>query len=101
MAEGSLDEASKTVGVYVDMEVSVLNVGVKFSYQIPSFSVITVDLRQMKFQLAAEDGSVRLFDGFIRAEPSIVPEKVPFAAEFCFVTVRFLTFQCCIDNRYV
>ena len=43
-----------------DTELSILDVGVKFSYRVPSFSVLHVDLRQIKFQVTAEDGSVMM-----------------------------------------
>ena len=43
----------------------------KFTYQVLSFSVLHVDLRQMKLQATAEEGSVLLYDGFIRADLSL------------------------------
>ena len=59
----------------VDTEVSILEMG-KFSYRVPSFSVLHADLRHIKFQLMTEEGSVLMVDGFIRA------------LEYCFVPVR-------------
>ena len=62
----------------VDTEVSILELGVKFTYQVPSFSVLYVDLRQAKIQITKDDDSVLLFDGFIRADPSL-ETPVPFS----------------------
>ena len=62
----------------VGSEIAVLDMGVKFSYQIPSFSVLIVDLRRVKLQLISEDGSVVLRDGFIRADPSLEVKPTPF-----------------------
>ena len=62
----------------------------KFTYQVPSFSVLHVDLRQMKLQATAEDGSVLLYDGFIRADPSLEDREMPYSVkvkDFCFVLV--------------
>ena len=76
--------------VAVDTEVSILALAMKFMYQVPSFSVLYVDLRQVQIQVIKEDGSVLLFDGFIRADPSLERMPVPFSVvvkRFCFVPV--------------
>lgn len=73
-----------------DTEISILDIGVKFSYRVPSFSVLHVDLRQIKFQVTAEDGSVLLYDGFIRTDPSLEDRETPYSVrlkDFCFVPV--------------
>ena len=41
-----------------DTEITVLDMAVNFTYQIPSLSVFQVNLRQVEIQVAAEDGSV-------------------------------------------
>ena len=71
-------------------EVSILDLAVKFMYQVPSFSVLYVDLRQVEIQVTKDDGLVLLFDGFIRADPSLERMPVPFSVvvkRFCFVPV--------------
>ena len=78
--------------VALDTEVSILDMAVKFTYQIHSFSVLCVDLRQVKMQVTEDDGSVQLFDGFIRADPSLERMTVPVSVlikKFCFVPVIF------------
>ena len=58
--------------------VSVLEKGIKFSYQVPNFPVIIVDLLKVKLQLTAEDGSLILTDGFIKADHLLEAKTVPF-----------------------
>ena len=75
--------------IAIDTEITVLKMGRKFSYRIPSFSVLTVDLRQISYQVESSDGAQLLFDGFIRADSGMETEK-PFTIQlkdFCFVTV--------------
>lgn len=82
--------AERAASIDLDSEISLLDMGVKFSYQVPSFSVLYVDLRQIKFQVTAEDGSVLFFDGFIRADPSLEKRETPYSVklkDFCFVPV--------------
>ena len=90
-------EDGKVLSVVVDVEtdtkLSILRMGLKFSYQIPTFSVISVDLRQIAIQLTSQNGTVMLFDGFIRADPSLNTLNVPFTLTlkyFCFVPVSGL-----------
>lgn len=75
----------------LDTEISILKLGAKISYQVPSFSVIIVDIRQITYQVLSKDGAVRIFDGFIRADVSLdLGEKTPFSVQikdFCFVAV--------------
>ena len=52
--------------------------------------MLYVDLRQVEIQMTKDDGSVLLFDGFIRADPSLERMPVPFSVvvkRFCFVPV--------------
>ena len=65
--------------VKIDLVISVLDVGIKFSYQVPSFPVIIVDLRKIKMQLTAEDGCLILSDGFMKADQSVEMKIVPFS----------------------
>ena len=70
--------------------VSILHLGVKFTYQIPSFSVVTIDLRKVKIQMEEND-SVLLCDGFIRADRELDEMATPFFIklhEYCFVPVE-------------
>ena len=74
----------------IDSQLSVMDVGVKFTYQVPAFSVLHVDLKQVEIQLVREDGLVSLYDGFIRADPSLEKITVPFSVcvkDFCHVLV--------------
>ena len=48
-----------------DKILSVLDIGLKFTYKIPSFPVVSIDLRTAKLQMVEENGSVLLCDGFI------------------------------------
>ena len=75
------------------MQMSVLTLGVEFLYSIPTFSVIKVPLRQVTVQIEDDcSGSVHLFDGFIRSEPSLgastthIPSIISLK-EHCFVSV--------------
>ena len=82
--------APSSYPVEVESLVSVLDMGVKFSYRVPSFSVISVNMRKVKLQVATDDGSVFIFDGCIRADPSLHNKPLPFSLklnEFCFVEV--------------
>ena len=70
--------------------IAVLNLGVKFTYQIPSFSVVAVDLRTVKVQFW-EEGSVVLCDAFIRADGELNQRATPFfikLQEYCLVPVE-------------
>jgi hypothetical protein len=77
--------------VDVDTTITILDMGVKFSYQIPTFSVVYVDLRQVKVQLHSDDTSVTVVDAFIRADPVLDEVVPPFCVqlnELCFVPVN-------------
>ena len=84
--------AYATSEICVDTEISILSMGTKLTYTIPSFSVISVDVRQISFQVLAVDGTVLMFDGFICADSSLdVGDRTPFAIklkDYCFVTIR-------------
>lgn len=81
------------LNISVDTEISILRIGPKFTYRIPSFSVVTVDIRQISYQVVTVEGDVLLFDGFIRADSSLDLEpakETPFSVQlqdFCCVTV--------------
>jgi len=49
-----------------DTEISILDIG-----HTKLLVSVCVDLRQIKLQVTVEDGTVLLFDGFIRADPSL------------------------------
>ena len=75
-------------------ELSVLDVGVEFIYRIPSYSVISVGLRQVTIQFVTMAGSVRVYDAFIRSGPSLTFQTSPFSIvlqEYCFVSVRIVS----------
>lgn len=99
MASLEPTEASQTRGYHlleiaVDTEITILKLGSKFSYRIPSFSVLHVDMRQISYQVLSADGAMLLFDGFIRADSGLdVQKQTPFTIQlkdFCFVTVKLV-----------
>ncbi len=57
-ATSSIPDNSVDIAINNVVNVSVLNIGVQFTYRIPSFSVIEVELRQGTFQFEHLDGSV-------------------------------------------
>ena len=51
------------------MLVPILQCGELYSYTIPSFSVITEEMRRIKYQIGHHDGSIyQTLDGFIHAQ---------------------------------
>ena len=79
-----------TVRVDVDTELSVLEMGIKFTYRVPSFSVFCTDLRQIKYQLTVDNDLLMTCDGFIRADQLLETKSTPFAIilkDYCFVPV--------------
>ena len=82
--------AEQQCKVDVDTCATILDMGVKFCYRIPSFSVFNVDLRQVEVQLETSVTVVKV-DAFIRADPALDDVVLPFCVhlnEFCFVSVR-------------
>ena len=83
--------AYATLEISVDTEISILSMVTKFTYTIPSFSVLSVDVRQITFQVLAVDGFVFIFYGFIHVDsPLDLGDRAPFAInlkDYCFVTV--------------
>lgn len=53
------------------MLVPILACGGLHLYTIPSFPVVTVEMRRIKYQLYLEDGHPKIVDGFIRDDPSL------------------------------
>ena len=51
--------------------VTVLDIGVEFTYTVPSFSVLQVDLRQATVQVELDNGTGVLYDCFLKAHPSL------------------------------
>ena len=51
--------------------VPILRIGKIVSYTIPSFSAITVKLREIKYQCQLPDKSLHTVDGFIREDQSL------------------------------
>ena len=93
-ATSSIPDTSVDIAINNGVNVSVLNIGVQFTYRIPSFSVIEVELRQGTFQFEHLDGSVRVYDGFLRSDQNFPdpsrPSTTPFAItikDHCFVDV--------------
>lgn len=86
------------------MELTVLDLGVEFSYTIPTLSVLSVSLRQCKIQFETRHGSARdEYDGFIRSDPflhSAVPPFVIKLTKHCFVPVS-LTLEHFSSNRQI
>ena len=81
---------SNVVTVHVDMdtELSVLEMGIKFTYRVPSVSVFCTDLWQIKLTV---DDLVVVCDGFIRADQLLEAKSTPFTIilnDYCFVPVN-------------
>ena len=55
----------------IRMLVPILVCGDLYSYTIPSFSVVTVEMRRIKYELLLEDGQPKIIDEFIRDDPSL------------------------------
>ena len=66
----------------------------RYSYRIPSFSVITVVLRRIKYEVVLPNGDANILDGFMRDDPSlqrVFPTKVSIEDTFdaaCTIEVR-------------
>ena len=92
---------SATLSVYTNASgserllVPVLTCGTEVHlYTIPSFPVIQVHLRQIKFEMNTADGGVIQVDGFIKDDPSL---NRMFPAELsCAVPVDPTYEACCI-----
>ena len=78
-----------------EVTMTILEAGRLYFYRIPSFAVITVKLRRLKYECTTLDGSVKVVDGFIRDDPSLnrpFPAKITFGigCEYaCTVDVSF------------
>jgi len=55
----------------------VLDIGLKFTYKIPSFPVVSIDLRTAKLQMVEENGLVLLWNGFIQADQELDKRDTP------------------------
>ena len=80
-SESEMATSDRSSVVDFDTEISILDIGVKFSYIDPSFSVLHVDLRQIKYLVTA---------GLTRADPSLEDRETPYSVrlkDFCFVPV--------------
>ena len=61
--------------ISVDTDIMILKLGRKFSYRIPNFSVLHVDMRQISYQVLSADGAMLLFDSFIHTDSKLDVEK--------------------------
>ena len=66
MAVGS--SSSLEASLEADKILSVLDIGLKFTYKISSFLVVSIDLRTAKLQMVEENGLILLCNGFIQAD---------------------------------
>lgn len=95
--------ASQQVGLVMEIDqlMSVLDMGIKFIYEVPTFSVLHIDLRQIKMQINTSD-SVFILDGFIRADLELEKKCPPFSVilkEFCFVPVSSVEYN--LESRSI
>ena len=90
--------------------IPVLECGDLYSYTVPSFPVVNVKMRRIKYQVILPDGeSTKIVDGFIREDPSLqraYPIKLSIACVVavsqpaCKVEVYHLSNkQCCTYTR--
>ncbi len=83
--------ASRLAVIANGMNVTLLDVGVEFTYTVPSFSVFEAKLRQSTVNIENDDG-VFIYDCFLQANASL-PERsssMPFyitILKHCFVPV--------------
>ena len=95
------DGGSSGFQVESNTEITILDIAVKFTYQVPSFSVFQPNLRQVEIQVVAGDGSVLLFDAFIRADTTLENLSVPFSIiveEFCFIPVSLKAYHIKLES---
>ena len=52
------------------VSIPVLRIGKSYKYTIPSFPVVSVQLRHIKYQMISQ-GTIGVFDGFMRECPSL------------------------------
>lgn len=74
-----------------NMIITSLDFGPEFHYQVLSFAVLSVFLRQTTIRISSDDNQFILYDAFIRSDPSLESKSPPFyleVKEFCFVPVR-------------
>ena len=72
--------------------IAILRVGLPFNYTVPSFSVLSVALRKITYEVIV-DGRKKVLDGFIRDDPSL---DRPLPASLC------VTEHCYVDvSQYV
>ena len=95
-SRSSVHTASSTSPLTIEegLKMTILDLGVEFSYTVPSFSVLSVPLRQTTVQTVDNDGCVHLYDGFIRSDSCLNSLVIPFCVQlrqFCFVTVSLST----------
>lgn len=67
-----------------------VDVGAPFDFRIPSFPVVVVTLRRIRFEVEGEnEDEVITYDGFIKDDPSLDGQcpGIVFATEWCFVDV--------------
>ena len=79
-------------------DIAVLDLGVAFTYRVPSFPAIEVTLRQATIQLELPGGPIELYDGFLRSDPSLPDSSKKSCSPFyltimkhCFVPVSACT----------
>ena len=75
MAVGS--SSSLEASLEADKILSVLDIELKFTYKIPSFPVVSFDLRTAKLQMVEENGLVLLWNGFIQADQELDKRDTP------------------------
>ena len=91
-SRAGLGEASAPTGGGESIDgtdITILDVGPEFSYTVPSFSVLTVYIRQVSIQLEQAD-NVRRLEGFIRSDQMldrIVPPFLLTVTSHCLVDV--------------
>ena len=71
--------AGKSSPSSIVSSLDVVRLGVDFTYTIPSFSAISVSLRQVLFEGVDELNRLVKYDVFIRDDPSLLNHPIPFS----------------------
>ena len=95
----SLSERNVSDDDYV--EVTVLSTGRVLEYVVPSFPVYKATLREMKLQWEEADGTIHVFDGFVR-ECGLIKEWItPAIAKIIFNYDKAFMIEVDIITNYV
>ena len=95
------DAPAESSSTYSHPSIDIVRVGVPFQYTIPSFAVICVTLRQIRFEGFDEDDHHPVaYDGFIKDSPSLdrsLPASIELT-DWCYVPVS-IVHACTVHSK--